>query len=517
MKYPFEVSRFIGINRDLPPSELPLDVFSDGKNIRYDNLAMCKFDGHSQIFDVGMLHTPYHALGVRKPLDYFWIYGGTNAVGVVNTSGTHNDITPVSAPSATYENNWHGGVINGVPYLNYPGGNPIFWDGITTIPMVTLTGWPASTSTKCIRTYRNFLVALDLTESSIDYPNRVRWSASATSGLIPQSWDETDPTIDAGFVTLGGTQGAVVDCLPLYENNIVYKNNSAFIMSFIGGQQIFSFRELFQDIGVIGRDCVVYFKGRHAVFTQDDLIVHDGRTPQSIIDKKMRSWLFREIDPEHATKSFITPYHKKDELWFCFTNASAGANGLPNTALVWNYKDDKLSVRDIQDAPFIAHGVISQFDGVADWDSDTESWDSDTSVWNESQIGSVTQDLVMCSGSNLHQIDIGATFNGVDYESYVERLSIPLGDNYTEVKMLRSMWPYIEGPPGTVLNIRVGSQMHLDDPISWADDGVYTLGTDDRFNSFIKGRLISFKISSQTGAKWVLHGIGLEVKSAERY
>mgnify|MGYP000050043025 CR=1 FL=1 len=266
----------------------------------------------------------------------------------------------------------------------------------------------------------------------------------------------------------------------------------------------------------MGRDCVAYFKGRHIVLSQDDIIVHDGRTPTSLLDKRMRSWLFRELNYDHQEKSFLVPYHKKDEIWACFPNGAAGSDGLPNQALVWNYKDDKFSIRDLPDSPFISPGIISQFDGPANWDADTAAWDDKTTIWNENQIGSVSQDLMMCSASNLYEIDIGMTFDGVEYQSFVERLSMPLG-SYSEVKTIRSVWPNIDGQTGTVIKIRIGGQMHFDDPIAWSSEGTYTIGTDDRFDSFATGRLISFRLLTETGGKWTLHGIGFESKATSRY
>lgn len=517
MKYPYQIAKLSGLNSDLPASESPPDVFTNGKNIRYDNNSMCKFDGHKRVFDAGILASPYHAFGFQQPLDYFWMYGGASTVSVVGTSGSHNDITPASGVTATYDENWNHGIINGVPYMNNVAQNPIWWDGQTGNLMTDLTGWPANTKAKVIRTFNNYLLALDLTESSNDFPNRLRWSSSADAGAVPQSWDETDPTLDAGLTTLAGTQGPLIDCLQLYEDNIIYKNDSAFVMSFVGGQQIFSFRELFHDIGILARNCVAYWKGRHAIFTQDDIMIHDGRTAQSIVDKRMRSYVFNSMDFENATKSFVVPYHKKDEIWYCFPNGESGTDGLPNIALVWNYKDDKHSLRDLQDTPFISPGIISQFNGVSEWDNDNEVWNDDASVWNENQIGSVAQDLIMCSGSYLQNIDIGATFDGTEFQSFVEKLSYPLSDNYTELKLVRKIRPYIDGTSGAVLKIRLGGQMNAADPIAWGTEGTFTIGIDIDFDCLIKGRLISMKISSETGTKWTLHRVEIQTKSGERY
>lgn len=521
MPHLLKIVKFLDVNFDLQAIELPDNTLSFVKNARYDNNAFCRTNGHFRVFDSGMLFDPYFALGVRQPLGYSWVYAGATAIGVVDISGVHNDITPVAGVSASYADNWVGGIINGVPYLSSPTSNPIFWDGVVSNKMVDITGWPANTKAKAIRTYRNFLIALDLTESSVEYPNRIRWSSSAEAGDIPQSWDETAPALDAGFISLGGTEGALIDCLPLYENNIIYKNNSTYIMSYTGGQQLFSFRELFQDVGIIGRNCAAYFKGKHAVFTQDDLIVHDGRTARSIVDKRLRNFIFNSIHPSFMSQSFVVPYHKKDEIWFCFPSGAgsggASGSGVADTAVIWNYKDDKCSLRDLQDSPYIGVGVIDKTSAIVDWDTDTEPWDFDTSVWNEQLSGSVSQELLMCSGSYLHKIDDGTTFDGEDYPSVIERLSMPITEDYSRVKLIKSLRPHFTGSSGSVIKIRVGGQMNVDDPISWGQEQDFIVGVDDRFYTFVKGLYLSISISSDSGSKWALHTVGIEYSVEEVY
>lgn len=518
MKYPIEYHNFAGVNRDLQASELPPDVYTYAQNMRYRDFSMERVRGHAKIFQTGQLHAPYFILGIRKPLDYYWIYPGETAIGVVDTTGTHSNITPGGGiTAATYANNWTGGQINGVPYLSHPTQDPLYWDGTTGNPMQTLPGWPANTKAGVIRTYNNYLIALNLTESSVNYHNRIRWSVSAPAGTIPNSWDASDPTKDAGSIELAGTQGELIDCLPLYGDNIVYKDNSTFIMSVIGGFDIFGFRELFHESGILAKNCVCQFHGKHLVLTQDDIIIHDGQTQQSIIDKRLRQWLFNSIDFTNASKSFVAPYHQKKEIWICFADGSAGSNGLPNQALIWNYQDNQFGFRDLPAAAFIQPGVVSQFEGVSDWDSDTQAWNEDETIWNQDLVGSTSENLVMASGSNLYQVDITDQFDGVDYSSYIERLSLPLSDNLSEMKLLRALWLNIEGSDGEILKIGVGIQQYPDDPVYWYPDYDFTIGSDDRVLTFAKGRFLSFHISSMSGSVFKINRIGFEVKPSGRY
>ena len=64
--------------------------------------------------------------------------------------------------------------------------------------------------------------------------------------------------------------------LPLGDVNIVYKEDSIWSMAFEGGQSIFGFRQLFDDVGILGRHCAKSFNNKHFVVSEDDVYVHDG-------------------------------------------------------------------------------------------------------------------------------------------------------------------------------------------------------------------------------------------------
>jgi hypothetical protein len=94
-------------------------------------------------------------------------------------------------------------------------------------------------------------------------------------------------------------------------------------------------------------------------------------------------------------------------------------------------------------------------------------------------------------------------------EAYIERLSMPLfGDDTT--KLVRHIRPKITAPTGAQIVFRVGAQMNEDDPITWADPVTYTVGTTDKVDTLVKGRYISFRISSDTDISWSLESMNIE-------
>ena len=53
--------------------------------------------------------------------------------------------------------------------------------------------------------------AFECCSTGVRFPTMIKWSHEAPSGDVPQSWDETDDSKDAGEYTLPGEAGFIVD------------------------------------------------------------------------------------------------------------------------------------------------------------------------------------------------------------------------------------------------------------------------------------------------------------------
>ena len=185
--------------------------------------------------------------------------------------------------------------------------DPQLWNPVSSSQLlIDLPNWPASTECRIMRSYKNFIIALDVTKSGTRDRRLVKWSHPAAAGTFPNSWDETDTTKDTGEYHLGETEGAILDSLTLRDVNVIYKDDSIWGMQHIGGLLIFRFFKMFGEYGSLGKNCAVEFEaGKHLVFGRDDVFVHDGNQMQTVLRGKTRANIFNQMETSEAGNIYL--------------------------------------------------------------------------------------------------------------------------------------------------------------------------------------------------------------------
>lgn len=514
----------IGIIKDKKPHELPLEAWSSGQNVRFtDNyVEKCKGESLWQTPTVA----PYWAMAVPNPLAFYWVYAGLNKVYAFD-GATHTNITRQTAAvdvnyAATADLNWTGGILNGVPVLNNGIDVPQKWlPTETSTKLEMLSNWNANWTCGALRPYKNFLIALDVTKSGTRYPQMVKWSHAADPGALPDSWDETDPAKDAGEYSLAETPGFVVDCVPLRDANIVYKEDAIFLMQFIGGINIFRFAALSKQLGILSRRCAVEYRpGLHAVFCVGDIVKHDGQQVVSILDGRMRKWLAANLDQTYYGRSFTCNFQAKHEVWFCFP---MDGNAYPNMAMIWNWQDNTLTLRQLNDVSHIEPGLLSDVPGT--WAGASGTWDAQTAVWDVRSYGAAENSLIQVrpNATALTLTESTNLFSGSAMTSSVERTGIAVpfvagkAPDFSSYKFIRSIWPRIEGTDGGQVSISVGTQNQIDGSVTWESPVLYTIGTTQKIDCRVAGRLLAVKIESTSDVEWRLHGYEIDVQPGGRF
>lgn len=511
-----------GLIVDLPHSELPLNAWTAAQNIRFRDGAAEKILGHAQVFGEP-LWAPRWLLPITFGGSAYWIYASETKVGATNGTN-HADITRQTGGDYTMSQTagWTGTVIEEIPVINNGLDVPQMWKFPALNQRLTpLPGWPADTTANTMRGIKRFLVALDVSKAGQRFPNMIKWSAEAPTGNVPQSWDFTDETIDAGEWTLPGKGGYLVDAKRLRDELILYKEQETWQMQYVGGIDVFRFSRKFSGVGCLSRRCAVeFFRGQHLVFTGEDVVVHDGQTPRSILNSRIRDLLRKTMDQVNYANSFVAMNYSTFEVFVCYPEAG---HELPNKALVWNWHADTWGTRDLPSVAFIESGLIPAPAIGATWDTANRTWEEATIPWGDRASDPTKQNMLMAVPDEVKLYIAEMTYQaaGVNMPAYVERtgLGIPLKANqppdYETMKQVLSVWPRISGTVGGVVNVCLGIQQLIDGPITWYDPQPFRIGETEfcDFADSEASRIHAIKFSSNSDITWRLHGFDLDVIS----
>ena len=511
-----------GIVKDINPAELPPTAWSDGRNIQFVDGAIQSVPSSLPLLsNVGFTPTWCMPVGQTSGGLAAWLVASPTKV-YAYIENVLTDITRVSGDytgSPTFR--WNGDVLSGVSILNNFTDPPQVWAASDeSIKLTALPNWNLNWKAQSIRSYKQFLVALDVTKSGTRYPTLVKWSHPADPGTYPSSWDETDPTKDAGEYPLSETPGSVVDCLPLKDVNIIYKTDSVWGMQYIGGTYVFRFYKIFDDFGIANRDCAVEFSsGKHCVFTGTNLVVHDGQTSLSVVSGKMRK-LLRSLDMPQIRSSYLVTNPLLKEVWLCYRATTDGLTQA-NLALTWNWESGALSLRELPDLAFTANGRLDPpITGVVTWANINKTWEDVIGEWGEAVTVPALIRLMGLSGQNILWVDSNITSNQT---CWVERTHLGVQmessapPDLSRRKFISRIWPRITGKPGTVLHITLGWSDDVMKGMTWLAPRQYVLGDHTSVDMILTGKMFGLRIEATNQPQWTFNGLDVEIKPAGRW
>ena len=332
--------------------------------------------------------------------------GANSTTPAEHTSGSI--VTPVSDTS-TSDNNygantttkkWTATNLNGIVIATNGYDTPQYWPlsaGVPslTIPFRELRNWPA-TSNKCevIRSFRTFLVGLNWDRTNQE-PRLVKWSTEATYGNVPTTWSEADNTLDAGEYQLADTPGEIVDGLPLGDSFLIYKKDAIYIMNYVGTPYIFSFKLLSPNIGCLSKNCVAEFEGGHFFIGLSDFYLCNGQQVTPLLPEKLRRAVFNDLDgdDDNFNRCFVAADYVRNEMIAAYPSTSGTSGGPADKAVIWNWKTNTFSIRDLPEASHIKSGIIEITAGTT-WNNITGSWNAGSGAWGSTNYGNVSENLV---------------------------------------------------------------------------------------------------------------------------
>ncbi|UIW10590.1 tail fiber protein; host specificity [Aeromonas phage BUCT695] len=537
-----------GVIKDTPPFELPPSGFNDAMNVRFRQTSIEKFGGCLPVLTEGMPEKEIPLAILQRGIKESHIYA-TNK-GIYEIQGLdHKNISkrkPDSEEPVQYNagpgHTWYYTHLSNAIVMNTPEEDP---QGLLPYEnyFKDLPGWgyPQGPSGpkipwKCarMRAFRNYLIALDMTENGHNLPQRIRWSNIAYVNELPPDWIENDETKDGGFNDLSDASGKLVDALTLRDSLVIYTDKETYLMDYVGGVLVFQFRKLFSDSGLLAPECVAEFEGKHFVVSHDDIFIHNGSTRQPVASGRIKDFLMEEISAvnSQATKVFAVPHRK--EIWVSYVGPGEDVDDIHGwsctKAAVWNWEYDNWTFYELPNCFDINICLPPE--------SDLRNWDEYVNV-GEDEWDALAQEKERWTGYGkdfLNQVVWGASEDGVLYlldESrymdrwkrdkipvigYVTRTHMDMDEmvqNTRSYKFVTTVVPQFSGEGMIACHVG-GSQTSTKSP-EWTDFQFYDIENDVKVDCYCNNRYPAFKFVSNDTAEWSFSGYDVEFKEAGNY
>lgn len=517
----------VGVVRDVPDHTLPPEAWTDAKGVRFVDGKAAKSQGYTQVLGTP-LAVPTFLLPVEYKGDSFWIYPevATSAGRVLVTkASTHSDISKTGGYVGANIEEWSGAVFQGTPILNNPNNVPQYWPTIDpAVKLADFPNWISGDRCKYMSIYKNYIITMNLTNGTSAFPHRVKWSDGAAPGTMPVSWDPNNAVFEAGTLDLSDTNSGEIVCGgPFGSYFAIYKKDTTWFMRYIGGSLIMSIEPVLGSSGILAPRafCNVTLPKQktdvHFLCNGYDIGMFDGKGFESVVHMKLLRYIFSIMDISNFSKSFCFNNLVKEEASFCFPSSGSI---FPNMALVWNYRDNTVELRDWVGI-YAATGNIDT-SSPSTWTGTGGSWDQQgLAVWN----ANLRRQVLVADNINTRflNLDKGFTAAGNTIPSYVERTGIAvigydrMGQpkvDFENRKILKRIWPKVTG--GAV-NVYLGAASKIGAPVVYnppvvfdPNDGFEYVDPGDLGPP--NGRLLAVKFEGIGNDPWVIEGFTLDVE-----
>jgi hypothetical protein len=513
----------IGLVQDLPGYELPPEALWVGYNLRLKDNYITNF-GPTRPLAGTLNHEAAQIFYVPFGEKKYWAYCGLSDVSVWDPDvDAHYNISKFATAGTSYtgtvEDQWNACWLNGVWVLNNGVDVPQYWsNGSTSTRLQNLPAWPSGYTAKVIRPFKNFLLALDVTKSGVSYPSLVLWSHPADPGSPPSSWNVADTTKLAGELQLAQTEGEIIDSLVLRESNVIYKRDSIILQQYVGGNDIFAWREVSNTVGIMGQNCTVEFEpGLHALLTSDgDVQVFNGQSLKSVATGRVLNTLKGSLSGNIAHRSYLVAYPEYKEVWVHLVDEDGGGYPYTYAAYVWNWERNTWGQTGTLGTRDSAAGVLSYDYGG----ENNQRLNYTIMALDSDGLGLTQLDLFVDFDTSTGDFTT-VTWEALSFDGRAQYGS-PRVD-YNQHKVLTEIWPNVEGD-STVLEVTVTAADTAGGLFGSTNFQTFTfnVGTDTKIDCLLDGKYFQFSwtfysLEAAMAPAFNFYGFSLEVNVAGEY
>jgi hypothetical protein len=309
-------------------------------------------------------------------------------------------------------------------------------------------------------------------------------------------------------------------------------------MEYRGDSAVFGFRRLPFNGGIVNTNCVVEVEGKHYVFGEDDIYVHDGIQKTSIADGRVRRRVFNAFDRNRQSSCFVVHDSVANLIHFCYATlqneASFADADFCNQAAIYNYKNDTWSFMDLPNiiggAEATAALVKNSFPDVQDsYDLYNTSYTAYTGITPKMPIMlSIADQNAGITDTRIFAVDLptaGLVNLPANTEAlktaYVERSGIALDNNQVSTlrgyKLIQSMVPQMsfEDSSGS-FDVSVGCADLVRQTPDYKFKTSFNPSQDYKIDMMVAGRYLAYKISTDSISNFQISGFDFDVKALSR-
>lgn len=506
MSYPkqaLELRPTRGFISDTPPHEAAPEYWTVANNVIFrDGFAtriLGSRNAYSTALGVAAPGQLMHAVNCDVSDTNYWLLfedDGT-AWAIEGNNATQIDATLLQAVGNPFEHS--SALLNGLPVYSNGSDEPTYWAGAN---LVTLPDWTATETCAFLTVFKFHIFALNISGPGGTFHNLVKWSAAAEPGTVPSSWTPA-ATNQAGDVELSDSPGPVLCAYPLRDSLVIYKKSAMYLVQYVGGNQVFSFRKIQSSSGALTSRSVCDVNGQHFVVTDGDIVLTDGTNRRSVGESRVREWLFDQLDQDHYRNLFCTYNRGRDEVLIGFPSAD---NEFCNRALVYDVSRDSFGVRDLDQVVHAPIGFVNDETQSNTWADRTDVWADAVDPWGSSTIAAARDSIVHIRQSTMRQQDTG---DSEAVAATVGRSGLTFGDP-KRIKFVKRVHVKARANYGTLL-VRVGASMTPNGTVTWGSE-VSITDPEQIVNCFAQGRYIAVEVRTTGSDVWKITGIDIEAE-----
>jgi hypothetical protein len=558
----------VGVITDANPYDLPPNAFSEANNVIFDEERITRAPVFKQLFNPIRSALSYDAAGAMtydsNTNPYDSAEGGSSiaarfvssyadpingeSVFVCDNDGTiraypGNALTFLTPPSGlvTNDNVWSHAQVSSFSFLTRAGMVPQVRDLLAGGVYTSLVGdWPAADQAVVARPFLDYVVLFNVTKAGKNYPTMVKWCNPIQFGAAKTTinWDPANPAYLAGENVLSEMRTPIRDALMLGNTMVIYNQSQSWLMDYSGDTNVFNFRRSNIPGGVVNTNCVVEVEGKHYVFGENDIYVHDTVQRESIADTKVRRRIFNTLDRKKLASCFVVHDSVANLIHFCYRTlqdeASFSKAAFCNQAAIFNYKNNSWSFMDLPNiiggAEANAQLVKNSYPDVTDtYELYNTSYTAYTGIQAKMPIMlSVADQNVGITDTRVFAVDLptaGLVNLPANTEAlktaWVERTGVDLdGQGFSTLrayKLIQSMVPQMsfEDSTGT-FDVSVGCADLVKQTPNYQFKTNFNPATDYKIDMMVAGRYLAYRISTDSISNFQISGMDFDLKSMSR-